>query len=43
MSPDTVFSFSNISVSQSIAFIEFVILTIGFFAWVARLAQENGR
>jgi hypothetical protein len=43
MSPDTLFSFSNVSVPQGIAFIEFVTLTIGFFAWVARLVCENGR
>jgi hypothetical protein len=43
MSSDTVFSSSRISVPQGIAFIEFVILTIGFFAWVARLVRENRR
>jgi hypothetical protein len=43
MSPDTVFSFSHIDVPQGIAFIAFVIVTIGFFVWVARLAQEKKR
>jgi hypothetical protein len=43
MSPDTLFSFSNISMPQGIAFIEFVILTIGFFVWVARFVRKNGR
>ena len=43
MSSDTVFLLSKISLPQGIAFIEFVILTIGFFAWVASLVRESRR
>jgi hypothetical protein len=43
MSPNTVFSFSNIDVPQLIAFVGFVIFTIGFFVWVARLVREKKR
>jgi hypothetical protein len=43
MSPDTVFSFSNIDVPQAIAFIGFAIFTIGFFVWVAWLVREKRR
>jgi hypothetical protein len=41
MSPDTMFSFANISAPQVIAFFGFAIFTIGFFVWVARLVQEK--
>ena len=43
MSPDTVFSFSNIDVPQATAFIGFAIFTIGFFVWVAWLVREKRR
>jgi hypothetical protein len=43
MSPHTVFSFSNIDVPQGIAFVGFVIFTVGFFVWVARLVREKKR
>jgi hypothetical protein len=43
MSPDTVFSFSKVDVYQLIAFFGFVIFTIGFFVWVARLVWGKKR
>ena len=43
MSPDTVFSFSNISLPQGVAFVGFVIFTVGFFVWVAWLVREKKR
>jgi hypothetical protein len=36
----TVFSLTNASPEQIIAFVGFVLFTIGFFVWVAYLVRE---
>jgi hypothetical protein len=41
MVQNAVFSLSNVSPSQAIAFIGFAIFTIGFFVWVAYLVRSK--
>ncbi len=41
MLKDTVFSFAHASPEQAIAFIGFVLFTIGFFVWVAYLVRAH--
>ncbi len=41
MQPNAVFSFAEASPEQIIAFVGFVLFTIGFFAWVAYLVRAH--
>jgi len=41
MLSDTAFSLANASPEQIVAFIGFVIFTIGFFVWVALLVRRK--
>jgi hypothetical protein len=41
MLQDTVFSLTNMTLPQGIAFFSFAIFTIGFFAWVAYLVGKK--
>ncbi len=38
---DTLFSFSRASPQQTLAFLLFVVFTIGFFVWVAYLVRSK--
>jgi hypothetical protein len=38
---DTVFSFSRASPEQVVAFVLFVVFTIGFFVWIAYLVRSK--
>jgi hypothetical protein len=37
----TVFSFSTASLEQVLAFVGFVVFTVGFFVWVAYLVKSK--
>ncbi len=41
MQPTAVFSFANASPEQAIAFVGFLLFTIGFFVWVAYLVRKK--
>jgi hypothetical protein len=41
MQANVVFSLADVSPEQFIAFVGFVIFTIGFFVWVAYLARAK--